>query len=169
MNTPTPIPWPKDPRHQRLADLIFSGVSTTDAMDELFPKAKKSSRSPMAGSIKRRKDYKAYLAYLRSQSNTDAVMSAQEKREYFARVKRTPVTKLDPENPDDPNGDLIKSYAITETETSCNVRIEKFDTLKAIELDNQLSGDDPESDFFRSLNEAIAQLSSPSPIPSDEL
>jgi hypothetical protein len=169
MKAYSPPPWPKDPRHQRLADLIFEGWKTGDAMALLYPRLAKASRTPQAGKIKRRADYKAYLEWIRAHSTTDATLSAQEKREFFARIVRTPVAKLDPLNPEDTNGDLIKAYTHNESETGTNLRVEKLDPLKAIELDNQLSGDDPESDFFRSLNDALAELSTPSPLPEDTL
>ena len=169
MKPNSPPPWPKDPRHQRLADLIFQGVPTGEAYGMIFPRAKKTSRAPAAGVIKRRQDYKDYVAWLRTQSSTDTTLSMQEKREFFARIVRTPLAALKPDEPNDPNGDLIKSYSYNETETGTSSRIEKLDPLKAIEIDNTLSHDDPEANFYHELNNALASLSSAGPLPKDKL
>lgn len=147
----------------------MQGVPPGEAYGSLFPRSKKTSRNPAAGRIKRRKDVQAYMEWLRQQSSTETTLTMQEKREFLARIVRTPLAALKPDEPADPNGDLIKSYSYNETENSTSSRIEKLDPLKAIEIDNTLNGDDPEADFYHQLNEALQGLGSDSPIPSDRL
>lgn len=74
------------------------------------------------------------------QVEDDSVMSIIEKRRFLARIRRSHLAQLDPDDPDNKDGDLIKSYSISESEGSTSRRIEKLDPLKAIQLDNELAG-----------------------------
>jgi len=65
--------------------------------------------------------------------------------------------------------DLIKKYTVNESENSSNRSLEKLDPLKAIEIDNKLSGDDAESNSISELAAAIASLGGASPLPQDKM
>ena len=53
---------------------------------------------------------------------------------------------------------MIKKFKITTTETGGTEEIEKLDPLKAIDLDNKLAGEDPESNAIGSLADALAGI-----------
>lgn len=162
------IPLPKDPRHQRLADLTLTGeMSRAEAYGKIYPTSKKTSRNPAAAKILKRADVKAYIAAIRQHTTTDRTLTFQEKREFLARIVRTPITALSTDS--EKNADLIKSYATSETEISNSTRLEKYDALKAIEIDNRLAGDEAETTLERELAAALAALKPSSPVPDDKM
>ena len=162
---PDPIPLPKDPRHQRFADLFMAGATLADAYHNAFSCTLHSAKSNSSRAIRRR-DVAAYIAAVRQRSAAASVLSVQEKREFLARIVRTPITKLDIDTHTD--ADLIKSFARNETETGNSTRLEKLDALKAIELDNRIAGDDASAAAMTSLAAALAGLAH-SPIPTDRM
>jgi hypothetical protein len=98
----------------------------------------------------------------------DSLLTVQGIRRFLARIVRTPLPVLAPDNREDKNGDLIRSYTLNETEAHTSRRIEKHCPLKAIGLDMKLSGADPEVSALQSLAEAITALGE-GPIPSDSM
>lgn len=92
---------------------------------------------------------------MRAASSAGKVLSLQTKREFLFRIVTTPLMGIDPRGPD---GDLILKYKNTITESGGSEEITKYDALKAIDLDNRLSGDDPESNALGSLADALAGL-----------
>lgn len=161
------IPLPKDPRHQRFADNLLQGMNNTEAYIAAGFKVSPRVAQANAPRLKKTKPVKDYLQAVRQASATSTVLSVIEKREFFARIVRTPITKLSLDS--DKNSDLIKSYSTNETEGSSSLRLEKLDPLKAIELDNKLSGDDPEANSLRDLAEAIAKLAPTSGLPTGKM
>ena len=163
----TPIPLPKDPRHQRFADNLIAGMSASEAYVAAGFKASKATKGSAAGRLKKSRAVRDYMDAIRQASAVSTVLSVIEKREFFARIVRTPITKLDPDNEE--NGDLIKSFAKNESEMGSSIRLEKLDPLKAIELDNKLSGDDPETNSLRDLADAIGRLAPLSGLPTGKM
>lgn len=160
---------PKDPRHQRFADLVLRGRALVDAYLEAGFKCTRRAAHASANRLLGKADVAAYIAAIQqaaaARAAEDSILSVMEKRRFLARIVRTPLARLDPRNPDDPNGDLVKSYALNEGETSRSERIEKLDPLKAIEIDNTLSGDDGQKDMAALLTSALATLAVRSPLP----
>lgn len=166
----TKLPLPADPRHQRFADLVLEGTPHRDAYAALYPDAKPASRNPLAARLLSRRDVQAYMAAVRQEAAQGTVLSVLEKREFLARITRTPITDLCPQT--GKNADLIKSYTLTESESGTTVKIERFDALKAIDADNKLSGDDPDTQTLASLAQALASLATQtatSPLPADKM
>jgi len=164
------VPLPKEPRHQRFADLVLIGKPLVDAYLEAGFKCSRATANANAKKLRKRADVEAYIRAIQSKAADDSTLSVNEILRYCARVVRTPITKLDPRNPEDENGDLIKSYSINETETGSSFRIEKQDPFKAIDTHLTLSGHNPEADAMAGLVSALTLLSSKSTtLPTDRM
>lgn len=133
-----------------------------------FPNAKKTSASPLAARLRRRPDVTAYLAAVQARAADGAVLTVREKREFLARIVRVPLAALRPEDETDPNGDLVKAFALSEGEASTSRRVEKLDPLAAIKLDNELSGDDPAAQANAELARVLAALGTRNALPTEK-
>lgn len=159
---------PKDPRHQRFADLILRGMEAREAYGEAFPDSKPSSWSAAACRAKKRADVKAYIDSIRIEARDETLLTVLEKRRFCAHVVRTSLTSIDLDDPENAANAVLKSYSISETETSTSRSLTKLDSLAAIELDNKLSGDDSGTNALRELADALHSLAG-GPIPTDKL
>ena len=150
------IPLPNDPRHQRFADLVLSGETPPEAYRKAGFSAT-STQSRAAASCRLLKNVKiaTYMAAVRGKAAQGAVLTLQQKREFLCRIVTTPLMSIDPKGKD---GDLIRKYKSVQTETGGSEEIEKLDPLKAIDLDNKLTGEDAESGAMNSLSAALAAL-----------
>lgn len=154
MNEPVP---PKDPRHKKMADLFLARGNQTDAyLDAGFNCTNRNSAGAAAARAFARVDVQAYIRAVQKLSTDATVLTIIEKRQFLARVVRTPITALDPKKEE--NADLIKSYTVETNSLSTKTRLEKHDPIKAINLDNQLSGDDSAANATNHLADAIASL-----------
>lgn len=171
------LPLPKDPQHQRFADLRIRGLSLIDAYEQagyVRPKGKRFSSSN-AKRIENRRDVQAYMHAVRQQAAKGNVLTEQEKREYLARSVRLCLIGVNPTDKNDPGADLIKKVKIRrviEDEQEFDViEFEKVDPLKSIDLDNKLAGvANPEADAMKSLAEELMKLGrGSSPLPQDRL
>lgn len=158
-------PLPQDPRHQRFADLLLRGRDHGAAYLGAGFKCSKKSAQANATRLLDHPEVRAYLDHIRQAAATASVMTVQEKREFFARIKRVPLAKIDPNDPNDPNADLIlsldrKTLEGNEKNPEAWIveKFKKLDPLKAIDLDNKLSGDDPEATAMQALATALASL-----------
>jgi len=162
-------PLPKDPRHQRFADLVLRGRPLVDAYLEAGFRCTRRAANASAPRLLSKRDVASYIDAIKTaaaeRDKEDSILSVLEKRRFLARIVRTPLAALRPGDPDDPNGDLIKSHTLSEGETSRSERIEKLDPLKALEIDNTLSGDDGQKDMQALLTTALATLAVRSPLP----
>jgi hypothetical protein len=171
---------PRNPRHQRFADLVLQGLSQTEAYLRACGDAKPLSRvTAKDGGTRliRRADVMAYMDAARRRATTDAVLSLAEKRGFLARVLRVPLTVIDPHDPADPNRDLVRKVKrrfLAKRERGETVEyivedMEKLDPLKAIELDNKLAGTDNKGaeDSVRKLAEILAGLGNGSTLPEE--
>ena len=145
------IPLPAKPEHQRFADLRLAGKSLNEAYTGAGYKPTRGSASN-AKRIEKRDDVKAYMTAVRQQAAQASVMDMQEKRLFFARIVRTPITAINMDDPDDPNHDIVKKFKRrvkegneADPEAWIYDEFEKLDPLKAIELDNRLDEEDPET------------------------
>jgi phage terminase small subunit len=150
------IPVPKDPRHLKFADYVLNGDPPAKAYGKAGYNAKSpQSRATAAGRLLKNVDIARYMEAVRQEAAKGKVLTLQDKREFLARIVMTPLMSIDPRGKD---GDLIRKYKMTTTEAGGMEEIEKLDPLKAIDLDNKLSGDDPESNATAGLAAAIAGL-----------
>lgn len=168
------IPLPKDPRHQRLADLVLAGESLAAAHRKAGFKGKtEASRAACACRMLKSANVAAYVSAVRAEvgakAAADAVLGLEEKRKFLARIVRTPLARINPEDPEDPNADLVESYRRADTETGSTVAFKKFSALSAIEADNKLCGDgQPDAAAVVDLAKAIATLAGPV-LPTDRM
>ncbi len=169
MNQPAPIPLPRDARLQRYADGILEGLEGWDAYKRAFPDCRtKQSAHTGHKRASKRADVKAYKHAVQQQRAEALILSLRAKREFLCRIVTTPLTAIDLDSPTRKDHDLLKKFKRTATETGESVEIEKLDALKAIELDNKLSGDDAGDNALQSLAAAIAGLGSLGPVPQGE-
>lgn len=166
---PDSIPLPKEPRHQRFADLVLAGKPLVDAYLEAGFQCTRAAAKPNATKLRRRPDVAAYIEAIQTRAADGAIMDLREILEFCARVKRTSITKLKPESENDANGDLIKSFTIQDTETGRTVRLEKHDPFKAIDTHIKLSGEDPEANALKEFAAVLSTLRNSDPLPTGRL
>jgi phage terminase small subunit len=169
------IPLPKEPRHQRFADLRLAGKSLIEAFQGAGFSTKDRRSSSNAKRIEKRPDVQAYIEAVRQRAATGSVMSVEEKRQFLARIVRVPLILIDPTNPGDPNADLIKKTkrkVIEGNEQNPEAwvydELEKYDALRAIDEDNKLAGEDPASKAISELASALSSLGGPA-LPDDRM
>lgn len=168
MNTAsTVLPIPLNPRHQRFADAVCAGETLTAAYLKAGFKCSRATAQANAKKLRRRHDVVRYIRAMQSQMAEATLLSIREILEFCARIVRTPITKLDPNN--EQNADLIKSYSVNETEMGRSIRLEKHDPFKAIEIHLKLTNEDPETNALKDLAAAIGALGAKSPIPPDKM
>jgi len=150
------IPELKDDRHRKFCAAVLDGNTPAKAYKMAGFNAKTpQSRAAAATRLLKNVNIATYLAAVRREADKGVVLTLQAKREFLARIVNTPLMSIDPRGKD---GDLIRKYKLTTTESGGMEEIEKLDPLKAIDLDNKLSGDDPESNATAGLAAAIAGL-----------
>lgn len=160
------LPELKDERHRRFCVAVLDGNAPAKAYEMAGYQAKTpQSRAAAASRLLKDVNIATYLSAVRQEASKGVVLSLQAKREFLARIVMTPLMGIDPRHPDKKDGDLLKKYKRNvsirgEDETIVTEEFEKLDPLKAIDLDNKLSGDDPESNAMGSLASALAGLGS---------
>ncbi len=172
------LPVPKDARHKKFADLVLGGTRPQAAYKKAgFKVTSTQSAQAAASRLLKNVTVLAYMEAVRQASAAGVVLSVQEKREFLARIVRTPITDLKPEETGSANNDLIKKWVKKFNVVSggedmelCTETLEKLCPLKAIEMDNKLSGDDPDANAVTALAEAFAQLAqNASTLPTDRM
>lgn len=167
---PIIIPLPREPRHQRFADLMLAGKSMVEAYLTAGFRCTRQAAKTGATKIRKRPDVVAYMHAIQERAADDSCLSVMEKRRFLARIVRTPLMSIDPNDPNHKDGDLILKYKRTESETGSHQEIVKLDPLKAIAEDNKLSGDDPEANALQQMAEAFSRLGNlPNPLPADRM
>ena len=180
MKNAIPLPLPRNPRHQHFAELILKGYIQSDAYIEACGGKRQITRESACkggNRVLERPDVTAYIDAMRKQSSTGAVLTLTEKREFLARVIRTPLTTINPHDPRDPNRDLVRKVKrrfLAKKEGDERVEyivedMEKLDPLKAIELDNKLSGNDPETNTMKQLSEILAGIAAGTTLPGERM
>lgn len=146
------IPLPKDPRHQRIADLVLGGMQQSEAYRQVYPKGKTESARPLAARVMKRPDVRAYMGTIRQRAASAQVLSITEKREFCARVVRARITEL----PD--NSDLWQEYREEETETSHRIFKKLPSKTDCLKIDNDLDDEAPGTTALDQLATALAKL-----------
>lgn len=168
------IPLPKDARHQRLADLVMAGTGLAAAHRQAgFKGRTEASRKACASRMLSGANVRAYMDAVRAAAGAAAaaaaVLSLTEKRRFLARIVRVPLARINPEDPNDPNADLVESYRRSDSEAGSSVAFKKLSSLSAIEADNKLCGDgQPDAAAVMDLAKAIATLAGPV-LPTDRM
>lgn len=157
------LPIPKNPRHQRFADRVLAGDNLVTAYLAAGYKGTPISASSHAAKLRKRKDVAEYIQAIQQRAADESTLTLTEIRRFLARIVRTPLTQLHPEQPE--NADLIKMISRTASST----RLEKLDPLKAIEIDLKLTGKDPETNLLQQMAKALETIPAPGPVPTDTL
>lgn len=118
-------------RQRRCIEFVCAGDDYADAYGKAgFDTIDVGQRRSACCRLMKDPHARRYLNHLRSLRQSSIVLSLEEKREYFARVVRTPLSEIDEtsdlaaEVRDTADGKIVKSV--------CKMR--------AIELDNKLAG-----------------------------
>ena len=160
--SPLSLPLPRDPRHQRFADLILEGYQPAKAYQEAGFSAKTArTRNAAASRLLKTSDVSKYMAAVRSLAAEGAVASLRYKRELLFQIMDIPLMAIDPDDPGRKHGRLIRKFKRSKTEFAETFEIEKHCPLKAIDLDNKLAGEDPGSNLLSQLAEALTSLTPP--------
>jgi hypothetical protein len=150
MKTPPPpleVPPLKNARHHKFATAVLRGMSLGDAYYAAGYRCKDYHTYQLHGSkLRKHKQVAAYIEVAQRNTADDSMLTLAEKRRFLARIVRTPISAISW----DENADLAKRI--------CDTHVEKFDPLKAIELDNKMSGDDPTADAMKQIAQAIGAL-----------
>ena len=174
------IPLPKDPRHQRFADLVISGISAAQAYGEAgFQGKSAQSLAANASRLLKRADVRLYMDAIRLRAADASTMTLMERRQFYARIVRTPLLAINPDDPDFKNGDLIKKVKrrrFVEGEGDGEKEgyveeFEKLDPLKACELDTKAAGEDSDSNAMSALADALRTIGtlSSGPLPTGKM
>lgn len=160
MTATDPIPLPRDARLQRYADGILEGLEGWQAYKQAFPDCKtKDSAHTGHKRSKGRPDVRRYIHAIRQRQASAAVLSLTHKREFLCRIVTTPLTSIDLDSPTHKDHDLLKKFRRSSTEAGESVDMEKLCSLKAIELDNKLAGEDPATNALAELAAALGSIS----------
>jgi hypothetical protein len=128
MNPAEPLP---DAQHERFACLLAKGAGVSAAY--VLAGYKESPAS--ATRLSKKVNVAARVEWLQEQAATSTVLSIREKREFLARVVRTPIGEVDR------TSDLCQEV----TETPDATKYKMPDKLGAIRLDNDLAGEGSEA------------------------
>lgn len=154
-----------DPRHQKFAELLALGTSAGPAYAEAYSKPAITASVAAAGRrLATQSHIAAKVQSIREkaaiESEAATVLSLQEKRQFLARIVRTPVTLLDPD--DKSTHDLIKKVSIKVIGSGENLdtttEVEGYDKIKAIVEDTNLAGDGAESDTMRVIGRLLGDI-----------
>lgn len=121
----------QDAQHERFACELAKGAS----QDEAYVLAGFSRNRGNASRLNANENVFERVAWLKEQAATDTVLSIREKREFLARVVRTPIGEVDR------TSDLCQEV----TETPDSTKYKMPDKLGAIRIDNDLAGEGSEA------------------------
>lgn len=121
----------QDAQHERFACLLAEGAGVSAAY--VLAGYKESPAS--ATRLSKKVNVESRVAWLQGQAATDTVLSIREKREFLARVMRTPIGEVNR------TSDLCQEF----TDTPDSTKYKMPDKLGAIRLDNDLAGEGSEA------------------------
>lgn len=142
------MPVLKNPKHERFAQERAKGLDA----DAAYQKAGYRRDRGNAVRLTTKDSVSARIAEIQGKAETRAVLSIAEKREFLARVMRTPVGEVDHTSP------LCQERTFIEGQEETSVKVRMPDKLKAIQLDNDLAADGAEAAANRALEIIIRKL-----------
>ncbi len=125
----------KNPRQERFACEVAKGKTKSEAFRLCGLKGDRRDASELG----QNPDVKSRVRWLQLQAATDTVLSIREKREFLARVVRTPLAEVDEES------DLCQEHTVTNSATGGSIKYKMCDKLAAIKLDNDLAAEGAEA------------------------
>jgi phage terminase small subunit len=136
-------------RHEAFALNVAQGMSATEAYRQAGYEAKDADVAGprLLGNVGN--GIKERVEYIKAQAATSAVLSIAEKREFLAKVLRTPIGEIDERSP------LCQSFEIGKEGER---KYKMPDKLKAISEDNDLAGEGSEAEANKAQVDAVDVL-----------
>ncbi len=134
----------QDAQHERFACLLAEGAGVSAA----YVLAGYRESPASATRLSKKVNVAERVEWLKQQAASDTVLSIKEKREFLARVVRTPIGEVDR------TSDLCQE--VTETDDSTKYKMP--DKLSAIRLDNDLAGEGSEAKGQGALSALLGRL-----------
>lgn len=148
------MPALKNARHERFAQAYAVNSNASEAWRKAGGKG--DNANVLGSKWLAKVSIKARVEELRAKADTKAeastVLSILEKREFLARVLRTPIGEIDHKS------DLCQERTFIEGQEETSVKIKMPDKLKAIQLDNDLAVDGAEAGANKALEIVIRKL-----------
>ena len=122
---------------RKFCEGIVKGLNQTEAYRAAYPKSSDESARRAASLLMTNIDVTAEIAALRAKGDEkagSAVLTHAEKREYIARLLRTPIGDIDH------TSDLCQERTYTVGKDEDSVKVKMPDKLRAIEIDNKMTG-----------------------------
>lgn len=134
---------PLTPNQATFTKLVAAGGVQITSYMEAFPRCKSRKAANSASQVLLKDPrIQAEIRRLQKATETPLTLSIQEKREFLARVVRADITKIDPDDPDEKNGQLLdsvnRSYDKDGNQLKTTVKL--CSKIQAIEVDNKLAG-----------------------------
>jgi phage terminase small subunit len=144
---------------RKFCEGIVAGLNATDSYAKAYPKATRRAARAHGARLVAKGSIKSEIARLRAAAQEkagSAVLTLAEKRSFLARLLRINVAEIDVSK----DGDLLAGLDRTEgsEKTEGLVKLRLADKLKAIELDNDLSGEGSEAGANDELAGLLARL-----------
>lgn len=107
-----------------------------------YPKCQKNSASNLSNKLEKKPQIIAEIKRLQGQVEDKSVLTRMEKRQFLARVVRAKLADMDPEDPNDPDADLIHEITKKYDKDGCHLgtTAKLPGKLQAVEIDNRMSG-----------------------------
>ena len=123
-------------QHANFCRLMVSGsINQTIGYMECYPDSTYNSAMSSACDLLGNPKIKEEIARLKGLAEEGDVMTRKEKREFLAKVKRTPIGQIDE------NSELAQELTVTDTQHGTRKTIKMMSKKDAVDLDNKMSGD----------------------------
>ncbi len=150
------MPVLEKPKKEAFAQGMANGLSAAAAYRKVYPAAKRVTYESKGPAMARLGQVKDRITELKKKADAimdkKAVLSIVEKREFLARLVRTPIGLVDH------NSDLCQERTYIEGAEETSVRVKLPCKLKAIQLDNDLAVDGAEAGANSELANALVLI-----------
>lgn len=130
------MPILDNPRHEKFAQAIASGMKGVDAYKSVYDYRGKAARQ-LAHALLKDVDISIRVKELQEESARGTVLTALERREFLARCVRADLNALDLEA----DGDLIQEKITTETEHGVTIKVKLPGKRECVMSDAELAGE----------------------------
>lgn len=130
----------KNPKHERFARFLSDGIDEVEAYQKVYGGKYASARASAARLLAKAtgSDILDRMMELQAKSETEFVLSQQERRKFMARTVRANLKTLDL----DKDGDLLTEYIVEDTrDGGTRTRVKLSDKRACVMDDAKLAGD----------------------------